>query len=220
LSDQRPGPVGPKRVLVPYLLSPWIFHPIRLFIGGLFLYTGAMKLADTVGFGQSIAAFGVLPAGLVSCAAIGLPVLEVGAGFGTLLNRRWGILAILAMMVMFMGVLSYGVAAGLQIDCGCFSTEKTARAEQVETFSVLEIPEDSSGLLDGPVVEIDPVVVGAAQDETCSEEETAGSSSLKAALVRDVYLMFGVMYLVAWPDLRRRWGIEEQSRVQSPESRG
>ena len=205
MSHHRTEPARPGRILVPYLLSPWIFHPLRLFIGGLFLYTGAMKLADTVGFGQAIAAYGILPAGLVSCAAIGLPLVEVGAGFGTLLNRRWGILGILAMMVLFIGVLSYGVAAGLQIDCGCFSTEKTARAEEAETFSVLEIPEESSSLLDGPVVEIDPVVVGDAQDETCSEEE-AEPSSLKSALVRDVYLMFGVVYLVAWPDMRRRWG--------------
>ena len=102
--------------LLRILLSPWIYHGFRLFIGGLFLYTGVTKLADVAGFSESIAAYGILPAFLLPCAAFGLPIVEVVTGFGTLINKRWALLGILAMMIMFTGVLGYGVAVGLEID--------------------------------------------------------------------------------------------------------
>ncbi|MDT8365684.1 MAG: DoxX family protein [bacterium] len=195
-----------KNSLPRFLLTPWIFHSFRLFMGGLFLYTGATKLADIAGFSQSIAAYGILPAVLLPCAAIGLPALEVVVGFGTLLNKRWALLGILAMMVMFTGVLGYGVAVGLEIDCGCFSTAETSLAEKSETASILDIPGDGSSLFNEPGIFLETVEEGNGAEETCSEPEEA-PPSLRSALIRDIFLLFGVIYLVAWPDLRQRWGI-------------
>ncbi|MCJ7499472.1 DoxX family protein [bacterium] len=202
-----------KNSLPRFLLTPWIFHSFRLFVGGLFLYTGATKLADVAGFSQSIAAYGILPAVLLPCAAIGLPAIEVVAGFGTLLNKRWAILGILAMMVMFTGVLGYGVAVGLEIDCGCFSPAKTALAEKAERTFVLDIPEQESSLFEEPVVLLEPVQEGSVE-ETCSEPEEA-PPSLRSALIRDIFLLFGVIYLVAWPDLRRRYGLGSRLRIEN-----
>lgn len=203
MSANRKIPPGSGNVITGFLLSPWVFHILRLFIGGLFLYTGATKLADIAGFGKAIAAYGILPAGLVSCAAVGLPALEVGAGFGTLLNRRWGILASLAMLVLFTGVLGYGVAIGLEIDCGCFPTGKTVQAAQEKPADILQIPSDSSSLSQSSVIGIEPVQALNKDKGKCSEEEI-GSSSLKSALVRDLFLMMAVIYLVAWPDWRKK----------------
>jgi hypothetical protein len=194
---------GYNRKLPALLLAPWIYHCIRFFIGGLFLYTGATKLADTTGFGQAIAAYGILPAILVPCAAIGLPALEVVAGFGTLLNRRWAILGILAMTILFTGVLGYGVAAGLEIDCGCFSTEKDASAKKSEPASILDIPGGEDNQSGENVILIEPVQVDPAAEETCAEDETE-SKTLWPAFIRDIFLLFGVVYLVAWPDLRKK----------------
>ena len=202
-----------KNSLPRFLLTPWIFHSFRLFVGGLFLYTGATKLADVAGFSQSIAAYGILPAVLLPCAAIGLPAIEVVTGFGTLLNKRWAILGILAMMVMFTGVLGYGVAVGLEIDCGCFSPVKTALAEKAERTFVLDIPEQESNLFEEPVVLIEPMQ-GDSVEETCSEPEEA-PPSLWSAFIRDIFLLFGVLYLVAWPDLRRRYGLGSRLRIEN-----
>ena len=202
-----------KNSLPRFLLTPWIFHSFRLFVGGLFLYTGATKLADVAGFSQSIAAYGILPAVLLPCAAIGLPAIEVVTGFGTLLNKRWAILGILAMMVMFTGVLGYGVAVGLEIDCGCFSPAKTALAEKSEPAGFLDIPEQESSLFDEPVILIEPVQEDTGAEEVCSEDEKV-TKTLWSAFIRDIFLLFGVLYLVAWPDLRKRWELNN-----SPESR-
>jgi len=194
---------GPTRKLSAVLFSPWIYHPLRLFIGGLFLYTGATKLVDTAGFEQSIAAYGILPAVLLPCAAIGLPALEVVAGFGTLINRRWAILGTLAMMVLFTGVLGYGVATGLEIDCGCFSTGEKTDAQNSGTASILEIPGSQNGLSGEQGLVLEPIQPESADEGTCSEGQQE-TKSLWPAFIRDIFLLLGVVYLVAWPDMKRK----------------
>ena len=194
-----------KNSLIQILLTPWLYHGFRLFIGGLFLYTGVTKLADIAGFTESIAAYGILPAILLPCAAFGLPALEVVTGFGTLLNRRWAILGILAMMILFTGVLGYGVAVGLEIDCGCFSTDKKAAAQKSEPASILDIPEEEGSLFDENIILIEPVQEDTAEEEVCAEGEKAVTKTLWPEFIRDIFLLIGVLYLVAWPDMRRRW---------------
>ena len=191
--------------LARILLSPWIYNGFRIFIGGLFLYTGVTKLADVAGFSESIAAYGILPAFLLPCAAFGLPVVEVLAGFGTLLNRRWALLGILAMMIMFTGVLGYGVAVGLEIDCGCFSTEKDATAEKSASASILDIPEKENSLFGENELIIEPVQEDTGAEETCAEGEETVIKTLWPAFIRDIFLLIGVIYLVAWGDMRRKW---------------
>jgi hypothetical protein len=202
-----------KYSLPRVLLTPWIYHGFRLFIGGLFLYTGATKLIDTAGFSQSIAAYGILPAFLLPCAALGLPAVEVVAGFGTLLNKRWAILGILAMMIMFTGVLGYGVAVGLEIDCGCFSTDSKAIAQKSEPASILDIPGVEDSLFDEPAIVLEPLEGDTGAEETCSEEEQE-TKTLWPAFIRDIFLLLGVVFLVVWPGLMKRWG-NNQSLVSS-----
>jgi len=209
---ERTSPM--KNSLPRIILSPWLYHCFRLFIGGLFLYTGVIKLADVAGFAESIAAYGILPAILLPCAAFGLPALEVVTGFGTLLNRRWAILGILAMMILFTGVLGYGVAVGLEIDCGCFSTDKKAAAQKSEPAgSILDIPQEEGSLFDENIILIEPVQEDTAKEEVCAEGEAAATKTLWPEFIRDIFLLIGVLYLVAWPDLRRRFiPISHQTR--------
>jgi hypothetical protein len=192
------------------LLSPWIYHGFRIFIGGLFLYTGAVKLADVAGFSESIAAYGILPAFLLPCVALGLPVVEVVAGFGTLLNKRGALLGILAMMILFTGVLGYGAATGLEIDCGCFSTDNKAAAQKPEPESVLDIPGDDGSQFDDNILVIEPIQEDE-PEETCAEGEETVTKTLWPEFIRDIFLLLGVVYLVAWPDLRRKWGTNSSS---------
>ena len=195
---------GIKNTLPRFLLSPWIYHGFRIFIGALFLYTGATKLADTAGFAESIAAYGILPEFLLPCASIGLPVFEVIAGFGTLLNKRWALLGILAMMILFTGVLGYGVAAGLEIDCGCFSTEKASPVVKPEpSGSILDIPGEENSIFETPGILPEPVEDDTAADETCSEGDVAVTKTLWPEFIRDIFLLLGVIYLVAWGDIRK-----------------
>jgi uncharacterized membrane protein YphA (DoxX/SURF4 family) len=202
---------------VRVLLSPILYHGYRIFIAGLFLYAGVTKLADMAGFAQTIAAYRILPDPLVPCAAMGLPVVEILAGGGALFNRRWAILGLTGIMILFLGVLSYGVAMGLNIDCGCFGTEANTAPKQADSTPMLDVPGLNGGDSGGTVVQIEPPPESNTGDETCDQKD-AGSKSLKIALVRDFFLFLGVLYLVAWPDLRRRYGLVKPSNVQGPTS--
>jgi hypothetical protein len=55
--------------------------------------------------------------------AIGLPLLEVIAGFGLLFDIRGSLAVITGLLVLFMVVLGYGIWMGLDVDCGCFGPE-------------------------------------------------------------------------------------------------
>ncbi|MCJ7498998.1 hypothetical protein MUP29_01975, partial [bacterium] len=70
-----------------------------------------------------------------------------------------------------------------------------------------------SSLFEEPVVLLEPVQEGSVE-ETCSEPEEA-PPSLRSALIRDIFLLFGVIYLVAWPDLRRRYGLGSRLRIDN-----
>ena len=195
------------------ILHPMVFLTLRLFFGALFLYAGSMKLADTAGFSQTISAYRILPDPLVPCAAMGLPAVEVVVGLGTMLNRRWAMLGMLALMILFMGVLSYGVAIGLDIDCGCFS----AGAEPSRTAQS-PLPSIDLGLSAGegtgiPIIPVDPDP-GEGGEGVCSGDG-GDPTKLRLALFRDFFLFLGVIYIVAWPDLRKKYGLEKPFGVQA-----
>jgi hypothetical protein len=98
----------------------------RLGLGILFVYAGAVKLWDVHAFGVVIARYHLVPEFLLLPAAMGLPLLEVMAGLGLVCEVRGSLTLISALLVMFAGVLWFGVLQGLDIDCGCFAPQDLA----------------------------------------------------------------------------------------------
>jgi hypothetical protein len=74
-------------------------------------------------FALLIEAYGIGPGGLIMPVAVGLPVLEVIAGIGLLLDVRGSLALITGLLVLFMVVLGYGIWMGLDVGCGCFGPE-------------------------------------------------------------------------------------------------
>jgi uncharacterized membrane protein YphA (DoxX/SURF4 family) len=99
---------------------------LRWVLGAVFAYAGVVKLLDPTGFAEVIARYGLLPQALTPAAAIGLPALEVAAGLGLALDLRASLSVVAAMLLLFAGVLWWGVLAGLAVDCGCFSPGELA----------------------------------------------------------------------------------------------
>jgi uncharacterized membrane protein YphA (DoxX/SURF4 family) len=104
-------------------INLWTYRMLRVVIGGLFVYSGAVKVMDVKGFARMVSQYELVPDELLAPVAYGLPVLELLAGIGLIFEVPWALTAISGMLVMFIGVLWYGVLQGLDIDCGCFSTE-------------------------------------------------------------------------------------------------
>jgi hypothetical protein len=96
-----------------YRLLSWV-------LGGFFIYAGIMKLLNPEIFATVLDAFGIVPQSLLMPVCIALPLLEVAAGTGLLLNIKGSLSIITVLMVLFIAVLGYGVWMGLDVDCGCF----------------------------------------------------------------------------------------------------
>lgn len=109
------------RSLRPIAMSKWSYRTAKIILAAVFIYAGAAKLAAPHDFARIIDAYGLLPPQLVGITALALPLAEVLAGVGLLLDLRASLSAIGAMTVLFMGVLGYGMALGLDIDCGCYA---------------------------------------------------------------------------------------------------
>lgn len=99
-----------------YTLCRWI-------LGVLFIYAGATKLLDPEVFAVLIEAYGIIPEALLLPVAIALPLLEVLAGIGLLLDIRGSLAVIAGLLLLFMAILAYGISMGLDVDCGCFGPE-------------------------------------------------------------------------------------------------
>jgi uncharacterized membrane protein YphA (DoxX/SURF4 family) len=106
------------------VLSPWISYFIRFSIGSIFLYAGLVKLLDPKAFAKVISQYDLIPESLLPQVAIGLPVLEVLAGFGLVFAIRGSLGVIFGLLTMFVFVLWYGILRHLDIDCGCFSQDE------------------------------------------------------------------------------------------------
>lgn len=100
-----------------------LYRLCRWTLGGIFIYAGGSKLLEPKIFAYLVEAYGFVPEVLLIPVAIGLPALEVIAGFGLLFDIRGSLGLIAGLLVIFMALLSYAVWLGLDVDCGCFGPE-------------------------------------------------------------------------------------------------
>jgi len=125
--------VLPTSRLAGLFFSPWLYRGLRWALGAVFLYAGLVKLLDPSGFAGIIARYGLLPEPLLPWAALGLPALEVLAGVGLTLDVKGSLSLLTALLLLFAAVLWWGVLAGLDIDCGCFSTSELAEHDALRS---------------------------------------------------------------------------------------
>lgn len=96
---------------------------LRLSLGALFVYAGAMKLRDPGAFAVEIANYHLLP-DLAPWLAVTLPSTEVVAGVSLCLAPgpwlRAAALLVGALSAVFTVAVAQVVARGINISCGCF----------------------------------------------------------------------------------------------------
>jgi uncharacterized membrane protein YphA (DoxX/SURF4 family) len=94
----------------------------RIVVGGLFLYAGAIKIADPLGFAQDIDNYRLVPRAIAFFAALILPWVETLAGAALIagLFKRTSAGLIALMLVFFILLVAVTMARGLDVDCGCF----------------------------------------------------------------------------------------------------
>lgn len=100
-----------------YQLMEW---SCRWLLALVFVYAGIPKLLSIDEFAGIIGAYGLLPQVLLVPAALTIAILEIVAAAGLLLRKTSALVLATVLMGLFIGVLSYAIWLGLDIDCGCF----------------------------------------------------------------------------------------------------
>jgi putative oxidoreductase len=95
---------------------------VDLIIGGIFIYAGATKALDPVGFANDIDNYKILPWAISVRLAFYLPWLEIFCGLALITRKLYfGGLSILAALTsVFLAATIAAKARGLDITCGCF----------------------------------------------------------------------------------------------------
>jgi putative oxidoreductase len=98
------------------------FRTLDLVIGALFIYAGALKVIDPIGFSRDIDNYKILPWPAAVALALFLPWLEMFAGL-CLVTRglyRGGLLLLTSLTSLFIIASIVAKLRGLDISCGCF----------------------------------------------------------------------------------------------------
>ncbi len=104
-----------------------LFHSMRILLGVVFLYAGYDKILHPQAFAQAVYNYQILPDAAVNLAALVLPWLELLLGV-CLVARFWlpgATVLSSGLLMVFLAALLFNQIRGLDIYCGCFSTETT-----------------------------------------------------------------------------------------------
>jgi len=104
----------------------WTSRVSRLLLAAIFLYAGIVKASASEQFAVALAPFTILPEWSIGVFSQTLPWFEVGAAILILLPRvhRIGSALILFLCLLFTGALSWALANGIIVSCGCFGGDE------------------------------------------------------------------------------------------------
>jgi putative oxidoreductase len=106
----------------------WLTLSLRLGLGGLFIFAGALKLSEPAQFATDIDHFRILPYAAVLPLALFLPWLEMLSGLALIAGpARRGALVVLSLLcVVFTAAIVSALVRKLDITCGCFGAAFSA----------------------------------------------------------------------------------------------
>lgn len=119
-----------KKFFLRILKSSWIQRFLRITIGGIFIYASFDKIIHPDRFAEIIMDYRILPLGLINISAIWLSCLELLVGvliIGGVWVRSCSFLLI-GLCLIFIGGMSFSLAKGIYLHCGCFSTSLSGEA--------------------------------------------------------------------------------------------
>jgi uncharacterized membrane protein YphA (DoxX/SURF4 family) len=126
-------------------ISMILYHGARIALGIVFVYASYDKILHPAAFAKVIYNYQILPGELVNLSAIFLPWLELITG-SLLIIGVWlpgSVFISNILLIIFFCALMYNKARGLDISCGCFSTNEGEAPEStlylVRDFSFVVI---------------------------------------------------------------------------------
>jgi len=105
--------------------SRWAYHILRLFLGAIFLYASHDKILHPQEFAEAVYNYQILPDAMVNLVALVLPWIELLLGLCLLIGIWMPGATVIStgLLGIFIGAMIFNQVRGIDIHCGCFSTE-------------------------------------------------------------------------------------------------
>ena len=119
----NPLPEGEEDAQRPVRVTSRIaWRIVDVAVGGVFIYAGALKALDPVGFANDIDNYKILPWAIGIRLAFYLPWLEILCGLALISRRLYlgGLSILTALACVFTVATIAAKVRGLDITCGCF----------------------------------------------------------------------------------------------------
>jgi putative oxidoreductase len=125
------------RTLRRFLAHPLLVSLLRVALGVVFIVASLDKIQNPEAFATTIANYRLLPYKFINGIAIVLPWLEVVTGTFLVLGVwiRASTMIVWGLLFTFSTAISQALARGLDISCGCFTTN--AAAERMSLWTLI-----------------------------------------------------------------------------------
>ncbi len=125
---RRVNPMNCLRILRHFISHPLLLSLLRVALGAVFIVASLDKIQNPEAFATSIANYRLLPYKLINGIAIVLPWVELVTGTLLVLGVwiRASTMILWGLLLAFSVAISQALARGLDISCGCFSTNPVA----------------------------------------------------------------------------------------------
>jgi uncharacterized membrane protein YphA (DoxX/SURF4 family) len=123
----------------------WAWRLLRLILGGIFVYASLDKILHPDRFAEAISDYKLLPRSLVNFVALVFPWVEAVGGIFLIAGIfEWASLTLInGLLIFFMIIIAITLARGLNISCGCFTSDPDVEKMNWFTFfrdSAMVIP--------------------------------------------------------------------------------
>lgn len=116
--------------------SPWLTVRMQIALGAIFIAAALPKIVDPPSFAQMVYNYRIVPGPVLNLAALILPWFELFLGVALVLGiwRRTAAGWAGALLVIFIVAISFNLARGNAIDCGCFGSGGVVKTD-VQKFA-------------------------------------------------------------------------------------
>jgi uncharacterized membrane protein YphA (DoxX/SURF4 family) len=107
------------------LQNSWLELASRWILGLTFIYASYNKILFPADFAKIIYGYDLFPANFINLIAIILPFLELATALALILGvyPRSAVFIVIAMLVVFIILLSINLIRGHEFNCGCFALQ-------------------------------------------------------------------------------------------------
>lgn len=121
---------APRSPVAAFLTGEWLTVRVQIALGLFFVVAALPKVTDPPAFAHMIYNYRLLPGPLVNLGALFLPWFELLSGLGLVLGiwRRTAAAWIGVLLLVFICAISFNLARGNAIDCGCFDPKDSGKS--------------------------------------------------------------------------------------------